>query len=238
MNPLLAIGALIALFFVGGRGNKPTPKPNQGGLSRVRQLAIAAGAPKAWQDFFLLVARGESGGNNLVGLGIAKDYPPYADRNHSDAEAKAAARAYKKSTELHGCPWPAGLYSFGSGGYFGLLPAYGLAAFEDDAELRCLHPWSVFDGPLSMVMAVKFARRLTGWSSWDGTVLSLRVGWGDPSSMDDSELLASKRAKFEEHCRDIGLPESFLDERLPHWKPASARELVNRVGAQPQGWLP
>jgi hypothetical protein len=237
MGALLLIGGLLAALALGGRGSKPKMTPDKGGLSNIRQLAIAAGAPPEWQDFFVLVARGESGGNNLVGLGHAKDFPPFAKRNNSDSEAKAAAAAFKNHPELNGC-WPAGLYGFGSGGWFGLLPAYGLAAFEDDAELKCLHPWSVFDGPLSIVMAVKFARRLSQWKTWDGTVLGLRVGWGDPSAMGSSSKVEAKRAKFVEDCLEVGLPASFLDEKLPNWKPASPRELIADVGAQPQGWLP
>lgn len=238
MTALLLLGILAtALAVTGKRSEKPRPAPLQGGLVKVRELAAAAGAPPEWQSFFVLVARGESGGNNLIGLGISKDYPPFAERNQSTGEASAAAYAYNKREGLHGC-WPAGLYSFGSGGYFGLLPAYGLAAFEDDAELRCLHPWSVFDGPLSIVMAAKFARRLTQWSTWDGTVLGLRVGWGDPSSMGSASKVEAKRAKFTQDCLEVGLPASFLNTKLPSWKPAAARDLLQMVGASPEGWLP
>lgn len=231
---LLALAAALAISM---KGEKMPITPDKGGLARVRQLAIAAGAPKPWQDFFVLVARGESGGNNLVGLGHAQDFPPFAQRNESEAEATAAKKAYKGHPKLHGC-WPDGLYEFGSGGYFGLLPAYGLAAFEDDPTLKCLHPWSVFDGPLSMVMAIKFARRLTQWSSWDGTVLSLRVGWGNPSAMDSEATLAEKRDRFTKHVIDAGLPASFLDAKLPSWKPPSVIELVAKLAAQTAGWLP
>lgn len=215
----------------------PSVVPTVVGLSDVRQKAIIVGASKEWQDFFILVAQGESGGNTSVGLGVQTDAPPWAHMNYSTAEAKAAARAYDRNKKHYvGC-WPKQAYGFGSGGWFGLLPANGIIAFKDDSELRCLHPWSVFDAPTAMVMAAWFARRLQGWSNWDGTVLSLRVGWGAPEKMGDVSYLEQKRAKFEEDCRQVGLPESFLDHKLTRWKPDPATELFNKIGGD-RGWLP
>lgn len=215
----------------------PPLEPEHVGLSDVRQLAIMIDAPKEWQDFFVLTAQGESGGKTDVGLGIKTDAPPWADMNSSQKEAKAAKRAYDRNKESYvGC-WPAQAYGFGSGGWFGLLPANAIIAFKNDAELRCLHPWSVFDPRIAIVMAAWFSRRLQGWSNWDGTVLSMRVGWGSPDSMGDIDKLNDKREKFAEDCRQAGLPTSFLDQKLPRWKPAPAVELFNLVGGD-RGWLP
>lgn len=248
LAPLLFGAAAIAI-----KGNKPTgddgigvePKgddhpplePEHVGLSDVRQKAIIVGAPPAWQDFFIMTAQGESGGNTAVGLGVKADAPPWAHMNSSQKEAKAALRAYDRNKKHYvGC-WPRAAYGYGSGGWFGLLPANAIIAFKNDSELRCLHPWSVFDSSIAMVMAVWFARRLQGWSNWDGTVLSMRVGWGNPEAMGDATTLAQKRAKFEDDCRQVGLPVSFLDEKLPRWKPDPATELFNRIGGD-RGWLP
>lgn len=215
----------------------PPVVPNATGLSNVRQAAIMVGADKQWQNFFLLVAQGESGGNNLVGLGVETDAPPYVHMNFSNAEAKAAQRAYDRNAEHFTSCWPAGAYEFGSGGWFGLLPANGLVAFKADNTLRCLHPWSVFDPKISMIMAAWFARRLTGWSNWDGTVLSLRVGWGAPEKMGDASYIESKRDKFVEDCLQVGLPPSFLDTKLARWKPKNASTLFSELGGDVQ-WLP
>jgi hypothetical protein len=245
--PLLGIGAVVALkgrpegddaIGTEPKGDEAPPVvPDATGLSSVRQHAILVGAPKPWQDFFILVAQGESGGNNLVGLGVQTDAPPYVHMNYSTAEAAAAGRAYDRNAEHFTNCWPQGAYEFGSGGWFGLLPANALVAFKTDGELRCLHPWSVFDTKIAMIMAAWFARRLTGWSNWDGTVLSLRVGWGAPEKMGDQEYLEQKRSKFEEDCRQVGLPESFLDTKLARWKPKPASTLFAELGGDRQ-WLP
>lgn len=215
----------------------PSLEPKAVNAADVRQHAILVGAPLKWQEFFLLVAQGESGFRSDVGLGVQTDAPPWVDMNSSTAEAKAAERAYERNVETFAGCWPKAAYGFGSGGWYGMLPANGIIAFKNDTELKCLHPWVVFDPKISTIMAAWFARRLQGWKNWDGTVLSLRVGWGAPEKMGDADYLADKRSKFAQDCVKAGLPASFLDEKLPNWKPNPATELFNNLGGD-RGWLP
>src|SRR5690554_5225765 len=59
----------------------------QRGLSDVKNLAAKAGMTTEYQHFLMLVARGESGGNNLVGLGNPVQFPPWT-KTHRDWVAK------------------------------------------------------------------------------------------------------------------------------------------------------
>jgi hypothetical protein len=211
--------------------------PSADGASAVRAAAIAIGAPVPWQDFFVLVASRESKFHIAVGLGAKTNAPTWVEMHHSAGEASAALKAYdNNANDLIGC-WPRAAYGFGSGGWYGMLPANALAAFESDATLRCLHPWTVFDPTISTIMAAWFARRLSRWKNWDGTVISLRVGWGNPSDMGDPAIRELKRDGYVQDCARAGLPHTILDSKLPDWKPAPAATLFDQLGAD-RGWLP
>lgn len=205
----------------------------------VRQLAYQVGAPPAWADMFALIARGESGGNPNKMLGIKLGSPTWAQGGGSSSVEKAeakAARAVFESGRKHvtRCAWPIDDYCFGSAGLFAMLPMSGLKAFWG-SELECLHPWSVFDEKITMIMAGHFAWRLTQRSGYQGTVWSLRRGWGIPGGMANAP--ADKLAKWRGHCQDIGLPPSFLDTKLPPWKPIPATQMFLAIGAD-RLWLP
>lgn len=219
------------------RGDQTDPNiSNPGGRTvDVRALAASAGAPAIWQDFFALTAYGESKFHHDVGLGIAEGAPPWADMNIRKTDAERACKSYKKNLKwLEPC-WEKERYCFGSGGLFQNLPAPALAAFKDDPVYRCADPWSIFDPNPSMIYAAWFARRLQGWSNWDGTVLGMRAGWANPSTM--HKPTAAKREKWGRHCQSVGLAPSFLDEPLPRWRPKPARELWAAMGVT-NDWLP
>lgn len=202
----------------------------------VRDLALAAGAPSDWADFFALTAQGESGMNPNVGLGIRSAAPPWIKLHDSEAEASASCKVFRKNESWLGPCWPSATYCWGSGGLFALFPASALAAFRDDAGYRCAHPWSIIDPSAAMIYAAWYARRLQGWSNWKGTVISTRMGWANPSAMGKA-IPSAKRTKWGRHCREIGLPESFLDRALPRWKPAAATDLWRELGVD-DGWFP
>lgn len=215
--------------------NLPTPEPGAG-LELVRQYAIFVGAPKPWQDFFVLVAQRESKGNSNVGAGKTDGAPPWAKIYKESGTPKVAADAYDGlKSELGDC-WPRAGYVFGTGGFFAMFPAYGLEAFRG-SDLVCLHPWVVFDPLISMIMAVHFAQRLTKWSSYKGTVLSLRAGWGSPTKMGDADYLASRRGKYRADAVKAGLDPNFVDTMLPPWTPLSGPALFDALNAN-RGWLP
>lgn len=204
--------------------------------SDVATLAAAIGAPSVWQDFFTFTAYGESKMRPDVGLGILDGAPPWADINKSKSEARAARITYEKNLKwLEPCA-PKALYSFGSGGLFAMLPAAALAAFKGDPIYNCTHPWSIFDPRASMIYGAHFADRLQGWSNWLGTVESTRVGWGNPSKMGKSAS-DKQRSRWAGHLAAVGLPTSFLQTKLPRWKPADAVDLWQATGVD-NGWLP
>lgn len=210
------------------------PHPMQ--RADVRALALAAGAPSDWADFFMLTAYGESRFNPNVGLGIRYGAPTWCEMNISEADAKASCKTYAKNKSwLEPC-WPAAAYCWGSGGLFQLFPASALAAFRDDAWHRCAHPWSITDPAASMVYAAWYARRLQGWSTWGSSVISTRQGWASPSSM-GKPAPDAKREKWSKHCQAVGLPPSFLDRPLARWRPAPAVEIWNALGVD-DGWMP
>lgn len=222
----------------GGGGDGPDlPGPSSAeGLEFVRQLAIMTGAPKPWQDFFVLIAQRESKGVPNVGRGVKVGAPEWIDLYASTGESSAATTAYEAHLDEYAQCWPKPGYTFGSGGLFAQLPGYGLQAFAG-SPLICLHPWVVFDPLISMIMAVDFARRLTHWPSWQGTVLSLRVGWGNPSKMDDAAYLAERRKKYRDDAKKAGLDPAFVDSKLPPWTPLSGPVLFDALGGD-EGWLP
>jgi len=234
----LALGLGLALF----AGTAAASGPSGGavdaaGLSKVRAYAANAGLSKDWQDFFVLVAYRESKGKNLVGLGHDSGAPPYIHLNHGEGEAVAAGRAYDRNADQYAGCWPRSVYTWGSGGWFGILPANGLEVFDDTAWV-CLHPWTVTDPAISLVMAIGMARRLMGWDSFDGTVLSLRVGWGDPSSMGDADVLAAKRPAYAADAKAAGLSVTFLDRQLTKPPLADPAALALSLGANLETWMP
>lgn len=212
------------------------PDLEPGSAAEIRGLAEKIGAPPIWQDMFAMIAYGESRLHTNIARGVDLALPPDVAINISEPDAKAAARSFEKNASWLAPCWPAVAYSAWSGGWFQMFPASGLAAFKDDQDLRCTHPWALFDPPWSIIMAAWFARRLTQWKQWKGTVVSLRRGWGQPAKM--GEIPDAKREKWGRHCQSVGLAPSFLDKALPAWKPDPPRALFQRLGVDPGKWLP
>lgn len=241
---LLGGGLLMALSGKGGAPSSEGPAvtpPSTPGLNMVRGYAMNAGLPKVWQDFFAFVAARESNGKNLVGLGVPQGAPPYIKLNHGPAEAVAAKRAYDRNADDYASCWPEAVYTWGSGGWFAILPGNGLRVFVD-ANLRCVHPWAVIDPAMGLVMGIGMARRLMDWGTFKAnpTVLTLRVGWGDPSDMGNASVLAAKRPGYEKDAAEAGLPASFLDTVLDVKPPLTggAVALATALGADVDAWLP
>jgi hypothetical protein len=215
--------------------------PQQAGLNQLRALASQAGLGEQHTQFLALVAKGESGLNNLRGLGIPDRFPPgtIPTKNAGQLgvnEARAAERAYASIRDrFPGCPWPAADYGFGSGGWFAFLPAYALAQFPKGSPLRCLPPAAVFDPVASFCMAIGFARGLQGWSQFKvvPTVLNLRGMWGRPSQGGKPERLQKIRGFYQNQARAIGLPGSFVDQQIARFPGWNLEELYYRLGGKP-----
>lgn len=191
----------------------------QFGQDELRYYLRERGLDENWVTFFEATAAGESGFNNLVGLGDPGGNVPGAVRiNKSSGEATAAQAAFDRNDYLHGCPWPASAYVFGSGGWFGQLPANALRAYKG-TEHECLHPWYVFDPVFSIDMAVAQAKRLMGWDNFKSAPnwLNLRVGWGAPGEMDDDDAMyrmAEGDNKFGDRLDQIGEDRDFMFEQI------------------------
>lgn len=213
----LGLGAVALL---GGEAGARPPGASSGpGAQRVaavRGLAAEAGLPPAWGDFFALVAWRESKGD------------PEAV-NDSEGEAEAAATAYERNQERYrGCGHPESAYTWGSGGWFGILPANGLAQLGD--ELRCLPPSSVLEPRAAMAMAVGMARGLMRWDGYAKvpTWLNLRAMWGWPAKGGNAAYLAAARVEFAKDAVAVGLPKSWLDGRPPPLE-VRAAEVLERL---------
>lgn len=216
---VLGLGAVALLG--GSAGAQPSGASSGPGAHRiaaVRGLAAEADLPAAWGDFFALVAWRESKGN------------PKAV-NDSEGEAEAAATAYERNQERYeGCGHPESAYTWGSGGWFGILPANGLAQLGD--ELQCLPPSSVLEPRAAMAMAVGMARGLMRWDRFAKvpTWLNLRAMWGWPAKGGDAAYLAAARPEFAKDAAAVGLPKSWLDGRPPPLE-VSAAEVLERLRA-------
>jgi len=194
-----------------GRGNGEPPS-----VDAVRGLAREAGLAEEWADFFAFVAWRESKGNP-------------AARNSSETEAEKAAESYDRNVHRLGeCGHPRSAYVFGSGGWFGFLPAVGLTQLGP--EYRCLPPSSVFEPRVAVAMAVGFARGLMRWKRFQEvpTWLNLRLMWGSPSDGGDAEALRLARDKYEADSQDVGLDPEWLDEEPPPL-PTTAAEILARL---------
>lgn len=237
------ITAMLAVLFGSlasgsGSGGGAWQPPDRAGLDTLRRLCASAGVPEPWIEWLAFTARGESGWNNLVGLGLPDMFPPGTKPNLKASasaqanEARAAKIAYERNADkFTSCGHPASAYQFGSGGWFGMLPANGLAKLSG-TSLGCLPPSAVFDPAASLVMALLMARALTGWTGYKKTPtwLNLRVGWGNPSAMGNAAKLSERRERFEGHRADTGLPAGWLDRKppsLPSFDPVAMYEVMS-----------
>jgi hypothetical protein len=205
-----------------GAGEYPTGT----GYEDLRAVMDAAQLPADWQVFLAATALRESGWHTDVGLGPndAPGRPPWMRASRAswaaqDNEASAAGKAYDKNVGLFaGSPYPRSRYAFGSGGWFGFLPAYGIiSGFKQSPKMIAqIDPWAVCHPLVSVVMAVGFARGLMGWRQFDeggGTWFALRIGWGKPGKMAQTASSPKTRASFAGHLATVGAAPSFMDRR-------------------------
>lgn len=203
--------------------------PDAAGLDDLEAAMGAAGLSDDWKIFLAATAYGESKWNTDVGLG-PNDHPgrpPWLRPSKASAklknnEAKAACKAYNKNAAkwFANSPWPAARYCFGSGGWFGFLPTYGLiSGFKaTPALVSQIDPWDVTDPLVSLVMALGYARGLMRWKQFKAggaTWLTLRVGWGRPGNMAKAATNAKIRAKFATHLAELGVDPSWMDRKVP-----------------------
>jgi len=137
--------------------------------------------------------------------------------NDDPREVAASSRAYERNLERYvGCPWAPSRYKLGSGGYLGIIPPNGLAAFWG-TKYECMDPRMVFDPIANVVMGLFYGKRLMGWSNFKKkpTFLNLWSGWGNPSRMGEAERLANVRPFFADALQKSAEDPSLIDEIVP-----------------------
>lgn len=198
------LGVLLATSGSSSTPGYPTGPPAAGGRAFQQEILGQLGTPSEWSTFLEVVAYGES------------RFDPGA-QNTTAGEAAAAARAYGYSRgkgRLADSPWPESAYTWGSGGWYGMLPAYAVAAWRG-TDLENLDPREVVHDPiLSTIAALEYARRVMAWAAFDGTWLSLRVGWANPSKLGDPAFVAKIRGHLTKHLQAIGVPPSWMHGRV------------------------
>ncbi len=191
----------------------------------------ATGALPGFSAFAPAVAYTESRGNNLKGLGI--DYgalPSNVTLNTgsagADNEAKAACNLWKGARTrgyYQDNPYDWRYWCFGSGGWFGFLPATGLAAGGTSGPFAEQSPNLVFDPIASMVMLADFTKRVIRnpvfkamppvHQNW----LAVRRGMAASSLIDDyneeRERSPKTRERLEEALAETGTDPDFMWER-------------------------
>lgn len=217
------------------------------GAKKLRELCEAAGLDREWVRFFLVTARGESRFTSNVVLGDPTLYPPGSKPSAETdrlgpGEASGARTAYNRGVSegrYVGCPWPASTFTWGAGGWLGMIPANAWYAYLN-TSLRCRHPWYMLHPVDHVVTAIEIARRLKGWSAFKAnpTWLTMRVGWGNPSKMDDPQQHEVLRTKLAPHLKALGIPYSWMDQKvtaLPHSNVEQRWESLMTSSGMPPG---
>jgi hypothetical protein len=232
--PLALAAAAVLAFSAGRRGGPGSRAPAAsltGGLADVQawgDWVEATGALPGFATFATAAAKTESGGNNRIGLGEDQGILPENVKLNTGTsgaanEAKAACNLWE-GAQTRGYyvnnPYDWRYWCFGSGGWFGLLPATGLAAGGPGGPYAEASPFLVFDPIESVVMIADFAKRViksNGFQSLpegERNWLAVRRGMAASSLIDDynedSERSAKVRERFEDALIAVGVSPDFM----------------------------
>ncbi len=242
---LLASGAVVGGALVLGSGDDraepddddadPLPDSPKG-RDLIPNLCEQAGVPEDIATLLNFVAVGESGWNPRVGFGLPDHTPAGVKIRYGPTEAKFAARAYHSVKKRHpatleGCTHPEAHYTFGSGGLFAALPVYWIHHLRS-TPLRCASPFEVFDPAFAIAGAYSFARGIQRNGGYQGTVKSLRAGWGSLKRMQVPSRYAHKLPKWRKHAQRVGKPSSYIDGPAPTVPKRDLYELYKRLGGR------
>lgn len=238
MPVIVLVGAALLGLFVaasdvvtrGGEGSFAA----SGGYEELESVLQKADLSEDWKIFLLATAWGESKWNSDVGLGPndAVGRPPWLQPSTMSgslqrSEAQAAKIAYDRNKDRLGNAYPESMYTWGSGGYFGLLPAN--AVYAGFGKSSGVNPWGVAEPDTSVVMAMGFAKRLMGWNAFrlgGSTWLTLRTGWGDPGSMADVDAKSEMGRKFDRALDALGVPRSWKYTQVKPYRGPLGFELL------------
>lgn len=246
----LAAAAILALR--GGRksagGGAEPGKPLGGGLANVYAWGLwveATGAIPGFANFATGAAKTESNGNNLVGLGVSRGILPGNVKlndhlNASQKEADAACNLWE-GARTRGFylenPYDWRYWCFGSGGWFGLLPATGLSAGGTKGPFAEQSPFLVFDPIPSVVMIADFAKRVIRSQRFQGMPygeqnwLAVRRGMAASSLIGDYTETKNSSRKVREHFENalakVGIDPDFMFTRAEVGDWMGATRLLN-----------
>lgn len=199
---MLWLAAIAGLLVLVGIDARPKGAPEvielpSGPPADIREELARSGLPLEAQQFLLATAWTES--NWQVGAS-----------NPSPSEAAAAKTGYERALKSGPLPFPASRYTWGSGGWFGLLPSSAVAG------ARNLDPMvAVFDPRESIRSATRYMQRIRGWDQWlrsDRSWKVMRRAWKNPSTMDQPMPATDER--FLSALKKAGLPASFADRKV------------------------
>lgn len=226
MDPLVIMAAVLLLSGPRSGADIPDDLPSAKGAQAVMEAAAACGVDRNWQRFLAAVAFHESRWSTNVGLGVAsklgRDDVKMNEGHVGELESKAATAAYRRHVRDHGlwedCGYPEEAYGFGSGGWYGFLPVFGLWPFRN-TPARCMDPRvAVFDPIVSTIMAIAYAQRTMKRSTFrdNPTWRNLNRAWKSPGLMDGipADVVAKVDARFDKSLKALGLPPSWGDQRV------------------------
>lgn len=210
-----------------------------------KAAGLSSSGRKWLERFSVIQASSESGANNYRGLGLPPKFPAWAKpssaklvngswvsssttdkgRWYQANEAKAAQIAYDRNVTRGSLPPSSATqddWTFGSGGYFGFLPANGAYTFRKSIIKDEFGPLDVFDARRSLLMLMRTLAALTGWSSFkllpaNDQVTGLKRAMASPTLIpkpnSERGILSANRARAA--AKKLGVPSSFFDEPVP-----------------------
>lgn len=216
------------------------------GANEMAKLCQMHGLDENWTRFFLATAAGESRFTSNVVLGNPSKYPRGSKpspvtKSHGPGEYAASKVAYKRAKDagrFKGCPWPASAYTFGSGGWWAMIPSNAWAAYAG-TELHCRHPWYMLHPVDQVVTGTEYARRIMGWPSFKSnpTWLQMRIGWASPSGMSSQAAYDRMEGRFPQYLQELGIPSGWMYNKvtsLPKFDTVAAwKSLMVRSGMPP-----
>lgn len=252
---LVATGA--ALIALAGRGKKPAANFSEAdGAKRVREIASQieriAKVP-GFANFAVATAYTESKWKNLVSLGLPECLPSniYVSSTNEAAKNNEASKAkslwetnVSKGWRYVNNPWNDDVcrYGFGSGGWYGFLPATALAVrggVYDNSD-----PYLVFDPVHSTVMLLDFILRKIDNSDWRSMPedkqnwLAVRRSMAASQYMTDwnenKERSQEVRQRLEAALKASGIPNSFMYQTIDmsHYKKIGAAGVLKALGVK------
>lgn len=230
------LAAVAAFMYAGqaaaaGSGDSANvPQQGKSGYPEVRaqarKYAQARGWNEAtsrwWENFAQVQAFTESRGN-------LRPYE-YEPRNTTTSEAAAAGRAYDAAAKKGWYPatraaYPRRDWDWGSGGWYGLLPAYGLEAYkwtEKDITGRPLSPYDIFDAWRSTVMMHAFAQRVIAnrfgkIPASERNAYALKRGFaaGSLVAKPDADRSKKSAANLDKAMTKLGIPKQWALQPVP-----------------------